>query len=522
MRPQFLTSHFPSTEFLSLTVGLCLLIVAVVARADESRSTSERIDQLLAQSWQAEEITPAEPCSDSEFLRRTYLDLTGVVPTVSEAYDFLTDSSQDKHDALVDKLLQSPQHANHMANLWRNILISENVQLQDLPNVLGLQNWLRQQFARNLPFDTLVAEFLMADRLGANGPGVFYTSLDLEPKRLAARTAQAFLGIQMQCAECHDHPFDDWTQEDFWGYASFFAQIERRSIRGDSRIEDTGRGEVMIPDTDEVVLAKYPGGRLADPKEGGSRRDQLAIWMASRHNPYLARAVVNRVWNHLFARGLVEPVDDMNKHNPPSHPELLSELSAHFTANRFNLRDLYATLCKTNAYRLSSSSLPENDDRAAELFARMNIKTLSAEQLYDSLKRFLPRVSQTMVPGQPFSSQDLRRRLDFVRAMRNAARNPREYQRGAPQALLLMNGGQSQLMTGKDQKSFLSALASPIFDEAQQVESLYLATVTRPPTDQELSTVSNYLTGCGPDGREQALGDVLWALVNSSEFNVNH
>jgi hypothetical protein len=487
----------------------------------------QRVDELLAESWQAANIQPASNGSAAEFLRRAYLDLSGVTPTVSEARSFLADDSAAKRAELIDRLLQSPRYATHMANTWRNILVTESVDFTQLEGIVGLQNWLREQFAQNLPYDAFVAKFLVASR-SANGPGMFYTSLELKPEKLAAKTAQIFLGVQMQCAECHDHPFDHWSQQDFWGYAAFFAQLEQRSEGRRQmlqRLVDLERGEVTLPDTNKTIAPKYPGGRWADAAEGGSRRLQLSIWMASRDNPYLPRAAVNRAWAQLFGRGLVEPVDDMSPNTPPSHPQLLDELAAYFARTGFDLKKLYGTLANTNAYQLASGASPKAEveqisDVHAELFAAMNVKSLRAEQVYDSLERFLTpaSASETSIPIGLADG----RRVQFITQMRMQTRNARDFERGAAQALMLMNGAETNQMTSAEEGRFLTALTAPWLDNRQRVEALFLATLSRFPTETEYAEANDVLADVTDDDIRPVLGDVLWALINSAEFTLNH
>ena len=521
-------AYFPLRWFLICAPLACYPQSSV---ADESADTGaqmvQRVDKLLVESWQAANIQPVPNSSDAEFLRRAYLDFNGVTPAVAEVRSFLRDENAAKRAELIDRLLQSPRYANHMANTWRNILLTESVDFTQLENIAGLQNWLREQFAQNLPYDAFVAKFLVASRL-ANGPGAFYTSLELKPEKLAAKTSQIFLGVQMQCAECHDHPFDHWSQHDFWGYAAFFAQLEQRSEGRRQmlqRLVDLDRGEVTLPDTNETIAPKYPGGRRADAAEGGSRRLQLSIWMASRDNPYLPRAAVNRAWAQLFGRGFVEPVDDMSPQNRPSHPQLLDELAAYFARTGFDLKNLYRTLANTKAYQLSSGASSTAGaeyptDEHAHLFAVMNVKSLRAEQVYDSLERFLAPASPS-APTIPIGLAD-GRRFQFITQLRMPTRNARDFERGAAQALMLMNGAETNQMTSAAQGRFLTALTAPWFDNRQRVETLFLATLSRFPTEAEYAAANGVLADVATDDIRPALGDILWALINSAEFTLNH
>ena len=501
-----------------------------VSQADASESARHkmivRIDTLLSDRWKQEGIEPAQPADDYEFVRRVCLDLTGTIPTVNQIHSF----SEDKTDPaarrarLVEQLLDSPNFATHLATTWRMRMLPEDFDPQQLNLAEGLQRWLRKQFADQRRFDDLVADFLVATGTGDRGPGLYYTALELKPEKLAANTAKIFLGLQIQCAQCHDHPFDDWRQEDFWGYAAFFARIKQDDV---SRLRqndliDGESGEVTLPLTEQVVLPKYPKGSSSDDSQPGTRRRRLAIWTVSRDNPYMARATANWAWAHMFGRGLVDPIDDFSKKNLPSHPELLDELAAYFISIDFSLKELLHTLALTNAYALSSETNDTNRDRP-EAFACMATKVLTPEQLYDSLSIV---VGSAVTPqlALSFDQPDFfeQRRRDFLSRMRTNASRPTEYEGGLPQALLLMNGGEVSLATDSQAGRLLAALDAPFFSQPQQLETLFLATVSRPPTDAEKTRLWKYLAELQQSERRKGLSDVLWALLNSAEFTLNH
>lgn len=485
-----------------------------------------RIDELINARLQVAGLAPAPAASDSEFLRRVYLDLTGVVPRVFEVREFLADERPEKRAALIDKLLASPAHATHLANTWRTIMLPGGLDLDQINNVVGVQNWLRQRFLENLRYDNLVAELLVASDGGEAGPALYYTSLDLAPEKLAASTARIFLGLQIECAQCHDHPFDAWKQRDFWGYAAFFARLRQPPManpnpRERARLVDLDEGEVKLPNSEEVVLPRYPAGASPDAAELGTRRQQLAIWMASRDNPFLARAGANRAWWHLFGRGLVEPVDDLGQQNAPSHPELLAELSRYFVTSGFDLRELYRVLANTAAYQRTSQWT--SDPPPPELFAHQSVKTLTADQLYDSVSRVLARRPQAMGPGAGANASllDPRRRA-FIAKVQSTGRNFLDYQAGVLQALALLNGSDLAEATDPERSALLGSLAAPIFSDEDRLTALFLATCSRPPTPDELSLGKTQLARYATDQQHQGYADVLWALLNSAEFALNH
>jgi hypothetical protein len=475
---------------------------------------SRRIDELILQRLAAAGAQPGGRCSDSEFLRRASLDLTGVIPSVAEVREFLSDARSDKRARVIDRLLASPRHATHLAITWRRILLPTDFDPSQLDQAVGLQQWLRQQFVRNLRYDRLVAEFLSSTGDQRSGPALFYRSLEAKPDKLAAATSRIFLGLQIQCAQCHDHPFDRWTQRDFWGYAAFFAQLEPdAAMRGDAfRLVDLPQGEVTLPETDEVVAPRFPSGTDPPQDVPGTRRRQLSIWMASRDNPFLAPAAVNRVWEQMFGRGLVHPVDDLGQHNTASHPELFTELAQYFADNGFDLRSLYRTLANTDAYQ-RQSGVGQSVANDPPLYARMAIKRLTAEQLFDSLHRSLTVAGGVPGPDDP-------RRRSFVEQMDSSSRDLTDYDLGMQQVLRMMNGEEIARATGDAEEGLLAALQAPFFDDAQRVEALYLATLSRLPRAEEQAACAQHLQAT--DAPQRACGDVLWALLNSAEYQFNH
>lgn len=504
----------------TLTVALCAsqwTTAAEPAAVDDDATISQRVDQLLARRWQAVGVEPAAPADDAEFHRRLSLDLTGVIPTVAEAQAFLDNDDADKRAALVDRLLDSPAHATHLADVWRDLMLPRQFDPAQTAGLIGLQNWLRRQFVLRRRYDRIVADLLVATGGDQSGPALFYTALGVKPHALGTTTARIFLGIRLDCARCHDHPFDHWTQEDFWGYAAFFARLRQRTTGAAAmRLVDVESGEVRLPDTDTVVPTRYPGGRLVAPNAPGTRRQQLAIWMVSRENPYLGAAAVNFVWSQLFGRGLVEPLDDSGQHNPPSHPRLLGELSDWFVEGGYDLRRLYRVLAGTRAYQLSSRST-DGEPPPPELFARMAVKTLTALQLYDSLARvgLRPAAEGTDRLADP-------RRQAFLIKLLTQTRTVTDFEWGVPQALTLMNGAELVAVTDPKQSGLLLALDAPFLDDSQRIETAFLATLGRRPSEGERSTFVEYVHSRPARQSQQALGDVVWALVNCAEFMLNH
>ncbi|MDZ4784397.1 MAG: DUF1549 and DUF1553 domain-containing protein [Planctomycetia bacterium] len=516
-------------------IGLgCILAaqVAIGAKVGEITDGPDRarmlarVDELLAAEWQQAGVTPTAPAGDAEFLRRAYLDLAGTIPTAAEARTFFADADPDKRAKLIDRLTESPAYASHLANVWRQMLLPGDMDIQQFGGVIGFERWLRGHFAENTRYDNVVADLLVTTGAGnETGPALFYTALQLKPEDLAARTARIFLGVQIECAQCHDHPFDKWKQKDFWGYAAFFARLRpgQSQRRLSAQVIDTDSGEVMLPETTETVEPRFLDGQPVDASDAEGRRRQLAIWLASRDNPYFARAAVNRAWALLFGRGLIDPVDDMRDANPPSHPELLEELANYFIDSGYDMRELFRTLARTRAYQLSSEV--DGEPAKHEQFARMSIKTLSADQLYDSLLKVMrrQRTNNDMSPEQAFLMGLDPERQAFRAKFQSPTAGGPELQSGIPQALTLMNGAQIVEATDLERSGLLGALEAPFLSDEERVEALFLSSLTRLPTEQESSVLSTYLANGGANGdRRQALSDVCWALLNSAEFSLNH
>ena len=282
------------------------------------------------------------------------------------------------------------------------------------------------------------------------------------------------------------------------------------------RLVDTDSGEVRLPGSDTIVGPRYPGGVDTRAGEAGTRRQQLAIWIVSGDNPYLARATVNLVWRNCFGRGLVEPLDDFGSHNPASHPELLETLSEAFIASGYNLAELYRTLANTRAYQLASRS-PSGSSPPAELFAQMSVKTLTSEQLFDSLQRVAMRSpSETVAPlADP-------RRQAFLVKMQTQTRTPIDFELSVPQALAMMNGPELSEIADPSSSRLVAALDAPFLDDAGRVEAAFLTTLAREPSDSEGRMMVEHLQAAAPDKRRQALGDMVWVLLNSAEFMLNH
>ncbi|WP_040768740.1 DUF1549 and DUF1553 domain-containing protein, partial [Novipirellula maiorica] len=520
--------------------------VAVVSATDAE--VLERINTILDDLWQREQVRPVDMATDLELLRRAYLDLAGRTPTVTEVRRFLQDQRTDRYERLVDQLLASPDHASQLAAVWRSFLIPEGVDLDAFGGREAFEKWLADRFAASEPYDQIVRKLLLAEgRLSQSGPLLFYSALKLDADQLAARTSRVFLGMRLECAQCHDHPFEPWTQEDFWSYAAFFAQISRpkgelETVSSVMRVSDVDRGDVMLPETETIVPPRFLGQTLppvvgtknatSENKSGtgSARRQRLAAWLTGPNNPYFARATVNRVWAQLLGRGIVDPVDDFGVNNPPVSAELLDTLASQFIDDGFDLQSLIRSIVLSNAYRLSSSSQAtgNTDEDATEkrlkLFAQMNVKTLTAEQLYDCIS-VATMLGQDNAPAAQYSLARFgnTQREMFLQQFATPTANRAEYLAGIPQALMLMNGTLISGATSEQTSGLIRSLEAPFFTDSQRIDVLFMATLSRPATEKERELLSEFIPDdASPSERSAGLADVLWALINSAEFTLNH
>lgn len=488
----------------------------------DAEAMARRIDNWIDARLQAEGVQPLPRADDAEFLRRVYLDLHGVVPAAGRVAAFLDDTSPDKRSALIDELLASPRYGEHLGNLWRRRLVSSLANEQRMQSE-RFAAWLAERFQRNDGWDRIAAELLTAQGVLDENPAVTYLiegRFPLSVTDLTDLTSRYFLGIRLNCAQCHDHPFASWTQRDYWGLAAFFAQIQTPGrpkaaytlgIRDDPRMTLAALADTDMIEGFRQSRPTFPRGEELSSAAQPLYRRALADWMTAPDNPWFARAAVNRMWWQFFGRGLVNPVDDMHDANLASHPELLDELSRQFAASGFDLKWLCRSILLSRAYQRTSRAGPE-PQREAALFARMSVKVLTAEQLYDSLVQVL---------GPPVRAASINLRLgaryEFTQFFADDGdADPTRYDRGIPQLLRLMNSPQ---FAGRSLDALAAdAAAGRSTDEA--VEAMFLTILARRPTPQERDELRAPM-GAGASPRS-ALRELAWALLMSSEFSLNH
>ena len=472
-------------------------------------------------------LAPAEVCDDATFVRRAFLDLTGTLPRPDETKAFVGDGSCAKRERLVDRLLGRKEFAEMWVMKWAELL-----QIRTRENVvypkgaLLYYEWLRDEMQTNAPLDHIVQSLLTASRSSFGNPAANYYQTEPDTLKMAENTAQVFMGMRIQCAQCHNHPFDRWTLNDYYSFAAFFAQVGRKP--GDDPREtvifDRTEGEVRHPVSGAVMRPKFLGGDVPEIK-AQSRREVLARWLTSTENPYFARNIANILWTHFLGRGIVEPVDDVRISNPPSNPELLDALAAKLVEYHYDFKRLVRDICTSRTYQLSTRPRDPNqqDDRN---FSHAALRRLRAEVLLDCISEVTE--TQDKFPGLPPGARaveiaDGNTSTDFLTTFGRASRTTVcscdvKIDPNLSQALHLLNGDtvQNKIKQGGVVKNLLQAGQTP----AQVIENLYLRCLCRPPTVQEAAKLAGFLHGEAKP--HQVLNDVFWSLLNAEEFVFDH
>ncbi len=501
-----------------------LVLVAVVspAPADDAAKLSAKVDERLAAQWKGK-TEPAPAASESEFFRRLSLDLTGRIPSLSAAKDFLDDTRPDKRRLWADEFLDGSDYADryaaHFATRLRAVLLAQaNPQL----GVGGarLESWLTKQFKANAPYDRLVRS-LLTDTDARE----YLTAFEGKPENVAGATARALLGLRLECAQCHDDRSGGaWTREQFWEYAAFFSRMPVPRVDGNRQqnATDTSGGvpKIKLPESDKQITAKYLDGAPLAWKDGSDPMAVFGEWVTRPDNKWFARAAVNRVWHHFFGVGLVDPVDGFGgTDNAPSHPELLDELTREFVAHKFDLKFMMRVIVGTKAYqRTSRQTHPSQADPRA--FARMPTRAMSAEQLFDSLVEATgyqpPAENTSSYPIGPVTSP----RATFLGKFQSHPDQPLSTSTSIQQALFLMNGQLTATAGGLETGRNLSAVTSGKGEVVDKVSDLFLLVLSRTPTETEAKRFTKFIADASD--RSAAFTDVFWVLLNSTEFAVNH
>jgi len=501
-----------------------------VAQAASDFSPHNYIDQLVAAEWRKVGLAPAPPSSDSEFVRRVYLDLIGTLPTADEVSAFLAATESDKRARLIDQLLERPEYVDYWSLRWGDLLRVHR-RYVGVKGLGAFWNWVRLSVRENRPIDQLTRELLTSKgSLFSNGPVAYYF-VDAKPEELAETTSQVFLGVRMQCTRCHHHPMEVWSQQDYYGLAAFFTRLEIKD-NGDGNGKYGGARLLKPIDTPakdrRLAMAAEPQlfGQVMDLAGQTDIRESLASAITAPSNPFFARNFANRYWGWLIGRGIVEPVDDVRATNPPSHPALLDALADDFVKHGHDARHLIRTICNSRVYQLASN-ISAQRDQDGMFFSHRLPRRLSAEVLLDAVNQVVggrENFEGVPVGVRAISLPDPSIRSYFLTTFGRPLRNsPCECARGGmpdlSQALHLVNSTELHDKIGSAEAR-VARLCDAKQSTAAIVEQLYLSALARRPTAEEQAAVVELLAEA-PSLRE-GIEDLVWTLVNTSEFVFNH
>jgi hypothetical protein len=512
----------------------------VVERFPEAKNF---VDELVFSNLKKLGIPTSELTDDATFLRRVSLDVAGRLPTEQELASFLANTSAGKRDDAIEQLLASGEYADFFANKWTAMLKNRRDDASDITSNFAFYSWVRDSLLANKPYDQMVRELLAATGTVLSNPPVAWYKRVKDPKNQLEDVAQLFLGVRMQCAQCHHHPFERWSQDDYYSLAAFFSQVGRKptSTRGEDMIfHKRGLAGVANAKTGQMRRPAALGDTVQEIPPDQDPRLKLADWMADSKNPFFAKAVVNRYWKHFFRRGLIEPEDDIRDSNPASNPELLAALEARFIASGFDLKDLVRTLVRSTTYQLSSVPNPQNITDLQN-FSRYYPRRLSAEVLLDAVDDFA--MTRTDFPNLPPGTRAIalpdnsyNNASPFLKVFgrpenESVCECERIQTSSLAQSLHLMNANdvKSKLASGTGRAESLDKSDKT---PEQRVEEIYASAFSRKPTPEELATAVGYLAEVRVDASgnpidpgksmRENLQDLLWAIINSKEFLFNH
>ena len=490
------------------------------------------IDELIFSKLKRVNIVPSALSSDHEFVRRVYLDTIGLLPALDESARFMASNDPQKRAKLIDELMERPEFAEVWATRFSDLL---RVGLLDQRSKGGrlMYSWLRKAMMEDKPYNQFATELITASgNLYFNPASNFYYITEFsEPDNIATNVSQVFLGVRIECSRCHNHPWEKWTQEDFWGFAAFFGRMGIKDTYTNDESEVTLKpvGEVISPKTKKRVDAKYLDGPTEAEGLDEDIRVKLAKWITAPENPWFARAIVNRLFKHYMGRGIVEPLDDFRVTNPPTNEALLDALAKDFIANGYHLKHTIRLILNSRAYQLSS--VPNETNRSDTLnYSRYYVRRLLAEELIDSMSEvtgvtekfpgYMPGTRAMTIPqGAPTYFLATFGRLKAREVICERDNSP-----DVAQAMHLISGKTIQnQITGKD-GTLDRWLADSSLNDEEITRRLFMATLVHPPNEREVSQViaSIQARGGGTAARRQAFEDVLWTLFNSKAFIFNH
>lgn len=510
--------------------------VPLGAEIAELPPTQNFIDEAVFNKLELLGIPPSPVCDDATFLRRVHIDVTGTLPTEEEVQEFLADADPNKRAKLVDRLVDSPEYADYFANKWNMVLRNKKRQNEDLPGTYAFYQWIWDSLYENKSYDQFVREIITASGDTEYNPPVIWYREVADTSEQVEDVAQLFLGVRIQCARCHHHPFEKWSQDDYYGFAAFFSRVGKKNLTAGSNtrardrrvFHNEGTAQAQNPRSLEQLS---PTGLGSDPFDIPAERDPriyLADWMAAPDNAFFAPSLVNRYWKHFFDRGIVEPEDDMRATNPPSNPELLDALSEHFISSGFDMKDLVRTICNSSTYQLSS--LPNEYNLSdKQNFSRYYPRRLTAEALYDAFHQ-VTNTSQNfngLPPGTRATQiRDASTAPYFLKVFGQpqadtACECERSQEANLAQSLHLLNSSevQGKISNGSGRAALLAEDTERSNED--KLRELYRWVYSREPDSEELTIALAHIEK-HQDDPKVAWEDIVWALVNTKEFLFNH
>lgn len=481
-------------------------------------------------------IEPSDLCTDQEFVRRAYMDVCGVLPTPEESKAFLDSKEADKRAKLIDALLDRSEYSDLWTLKWSDVFRSSRKAIQ-VKGTHVFQKWMRSHIDKNTGFDRVIHEVITSGGSTYANPAANYYRIARDPTSLAETTAQLFFGIRMQCAKCHNHPFERWTQDDYYSMSAWFARVKQRKdpIDGAGKDKDFAEyiyldraAEVTQPRTSKTMAPKFMGGSIPTIAAGKDRREVLASWMTSPDNPFVPKSIVNRVWYHLNGRGIVDPVDDFRDSNPSANDELLDALAKDFVSHKFDIKYLIRTIMNSRTYQLAAQTNEFNKEDA-KYFSHAVTRMHTAEQLFDALC-YVTDVPEKF-PGMPLGTRavqlpDGENNHPFMKVFGQPARElacecEREGDSNLAQALQLINGPAVNDRLRNPNNRIGKLLAKKLDDKAV-LNELFLVSLSRLPSEAEATAMLEYIAKAPVADRRKAWEDVHWALINSKEFLFRH
>lgn len=514
-----------------------IAVIAAPAGPDYVLAKSSNfVDDLVFQKLKRLNIAPSPLSEDYVFVRRVYLDTLGVLPTAGETREFLADTTPDKRSRLIDALLKRPEFTDLWAMKFADLFLVGGTGLK---GGWQLYRWMRQSLQDGKPYDQMVREMVVGGgSFVYNATPNFYVGMMMGPEGMVTQVSQSLLGVRMDCAKCHDHPFENWTQNDFYSFGAFFTRVVRKAepyglfehsiaLRPDGKptYDYVGNNkEFLDPATKQPVRPRFLGGESVDFQVNQDIREKLADWITSPKNPFFTRTLVNRVWKHFLGRGLVEPVDDFRVSNPPSNPALLDALAAQAALARYDLRSICRVILTSRTYQLSAQANPSNEGDTLN-YSRYYVKRQMAESLFDNITQSTR--AHLKIPGSPPGESAMKVALGspnyflttFGKVGAREQICERDQEATVAQAMHLINGDTIQQVVTRPGNLVDQLLARTDLNDAQRVNEIYTTALSRPPTSKESAHFGSLLKSAeGAEDRKRAYQDLLWAILNSKEF----